>query len=109
VAALTKEKINELIDAVKWSTVNVSLLSVTDHFLQNKAVTESLIQRAEKMKQHVKKLESGRDLDKEELKEIGSLKPEHVTGYSEVDRLLCKCLNRHTNLVNRILESPRMA
>ena len=85
------------------------LLCVTDHFLQNKAVTESLIQRAEKMKQHVKKLESGRDLDKEELKEIGSLKPEHVTGYSEVDRLLCKCLNRHTNLVNRILESPRMA
>ena len=84
-------------------------LSVTDCFLQNKAVTESLIQRAEKMKQHVKKLESGRDLDKEELKEIGSLKPEHVTGYSEVDRLLCKCLNRHTNLVNRILESPRMA
>jgi cell fate (sporulation/competence/biofilm development) regulator YlbF (YheA/YmcA/DUF963 family) len=69
---------------------NVSDLVMTFACVQNKAVMESLFKRAEQMQKHIKKLESGQNLDKDELSEIRALKAEYVTGFSEADRLRSK-------------------
>ena len=58
--------------------------------VQNKTVLEDLFRRAELMQKHIRKLESGQNLDKDELGEIRALKAEYVTGFSEADRLRSK-------------------
>lgn len=53
---------------------------------KNKEVTGQLLSKAEKLKGFVKKLEGGENLNDEELKQMGAIKPHDVLGYSEQER-----------------------
>lgn len=62
-------------EAIKWSMAN------------NKPVMESLFERAETIKAVIRQLEAGQSLQKEDMSKITSLKAEHVTGFTETERL----------------------